>query len=93
MPAVMPRYIQGPADVLDYPIDALDALAPGEQISSATFTVPSGLTKVTQTNTTTNATVWLSGGTPDTTYTVTCALVTNQGRTYNRSFLLQITQR
>jgi hypothetical protein len=90
MPAVLPRYTQAPTDQLDYPVDWLGALTlTGETIASADFTAP-GLTVIAQQNSTTGATVWLTGGSAGTTYPVTCQIVTNQGRTYDRSFLLYI---
>lgn len=48
-----------------------------EQITTAVFTVPAGLTKESETNDGYTATVWLSGGTAGTTYKVTCRITTD----------------
>lgn len=88
----MPLEVQSPDDVRDWPLDWGPVLAPGEAISSATFSVPSGLTLVSQSSGPSIATVRLSGGTLGTTYTVGCQIVTNQGRTYTGGFLLRIVQ-
>lgn len=90
MPAVLPKYTQAPADVLDYPVDWLvQGLAPGETISSASFSAP-GLTIVAQQASTTNATVWLTGGTVGVTYTVKCEVLTSAGRTDDQSLMVAI---
>lgn len=59
----------------------------GDIIQSADFIIPTGLTKVTDTKTDTTATVWLSGGTINIAYQVSCTIVTVGGRTKNRSAL------
>ncbi|HMH58988.1 MAG TPA: hypothetical protein VK537_07385 [Galbitalea sp.] len=91
----IPVKSQGASEILDYPFDFIAAPAvlnwPDEQISSSTFTVDSGLTKISDSRTTSNATVWLTGGDPGTTYTVTCTVETTQARTYEQSMLLRIT--
>lgn len=69
-------------------------LAEGETITSATFTVtPDGLTKGAETHTDSTATVWLSAGTVGTRYLVTCRIVTNQGRTDDRTKSITVTER
>lgn len=52
-----------PGATLDYSVDWSEFLETGETITASTWTVPSGLTTVTTSNTDTKATVWLSGGT------------------------------
>lgn len=64
-----------------------------DTISTSTRAVPTGLTQVTAANTTTTATVWLSGGTLDTPYTVTNRIVTARGRTDERTIVLYIRDR
>lgn len=61
-------------------------------ISSATWTVPSGLTKVSESNTTTTATVKVSGGTHGSDYVLTCTAVLANGETVERSFQLSVRQ-
>lgn len=92
-----------PSDVLDYKFDfaglanaATDAydnwLQTGETISTATLTVATGLTKDSDsiTDTNTSVTVWLSGGTDGTDYTVACKVVTSAPRTLERSIIVRV---
>lgn len=74
------------ADVkLDYTFDWVDWLPSGDTISSSSITVGTGLTEETETNDTTSATVWVSGGTAKTTVRITNAIVTANGRKDKRS--------
>lgn len=73
-------YILDPGDKLDYKFDWEDWLGTGETISTYTVTVQTGLTKVSDSKTDTLVTVWLSGGTARTIYSVTCQVTTNAGR-------------
>ena len=85
-----------PADVLDYGLDWSDQLAlvsPADTISSATWTVPAGLTAGAQFVVGGVATTWLSGGTAGEAgadYTLTCRIVTSGGRTLERSVKLLV---
>lgn len=72
-----------PGDTLDYLLD-WSLFLDSDTISSAVWTVPSGLTKTAQSETTTTTTVWLSGGTADTLYTLDCTITTAGGRTAQR---------
>lgn len=97
--------VKDPDAVLDYSI-AWDEWLDGDTIASATWTVTSGLTKGAESINSGSvvlngvprpaasvATVWLSGGTAGTTYTVTCRVVTAAGRTEDRSFRVQVVAR
>lgn len=90
-----------PNAVLDYAIDLADDGAndgsttdtgwlQGDTISSVTWTVPTGITKDTNTNTTTKATIWLSGGTAGTDYLITARFVTASGRAHDVSLLVKV---
>lgn len=85
-----------PADVLDYGLDWSDQLglvSPADTISSATWTVPAGLTAGAQFVVGGVAVIWLSGGTAGasgTDYTITCRIVTAGGRTLERSVKLLV---
>lgn len=102
-----------PADVKDYHIawgdstnDASaddDGLLQGDTISTQTWTVPSGITKDSDTvqasiitiegvswPADTISTIWVSGGTADIDYTVSCAIVTAQGREYTRRIIIPV---
>jgi len=69
-----------PDAVKDYRVDLTEWLA-DDTVSSVSWTVPSGITKDSDTNTTTTATIWLSGGTAGTEYDLVCRVVTTGGRT------------
>ena len=88
-----------PNEVLDYTVDWQGANNPvletAETITTATWTVPSGLTKDSESNTNTTATVVLSGGTAGETYEITSNIVTNNtpARTYERGINLDVRER
>lgn len=95
----MSNYIHDPQSVLDYAVDwaaltngtgASDWLATGETITASTWTVPSGITQTTPAPsfTDTVATIWLTGGTLDLSYSVTNHITTNQGRQQDRTITL-----
>lgn len=83
------------AEVKDYRIDWADHLlidgVAGDTISTSTWIVESGLTKDSDSKTSTTTTAWLSGGTAGVEYTATNRVVTAQGRTYEQSFLVTVT--
>jgi hypothetical protein len=86
----MPQsFTKDPNAVLDYQIDWSTWLGT-DTISSATWTVATGLTKTTDSKTTTTTTVWLSGGTAGTTYSVACRIVTAGGRTDDRTVQIKV---
>jgi len=69
-----------PDAVKDYVID-LTAWLDEDTISTTAWTVPSGITKDSDSKTTTTATIWLSGGTAGQEYGLVCRVVTACGRT------------
>lgn len=71
-----------------YTINWLPFLA-GDTISTSVFTVGSGMTLDSESNTTTTSTATLSGGTTGTTYTITCQIVTAGGITEEHTFYVQ----
>ena len=89
----MSLFVLDPNEVLDYKWDWSDRLAASETITTAAVTVPTGITKDSQSNTTTTVTVWLSGGTAGTRYPVLCRIVTNQGRTDDRTIYIDCRER
>jgi hypothetical protein len=77
--------------VLDYGVDWSIWLESGDTISSSTWTItPSSITTDSTENTTTQAKIWLSGGTVGTTYTATNRIVTNEGRTQDQSIYIKV---
>ena len=89
----MTRFLKDPAAVLDYGFDWNDWLADGETISTSTWTVPTGITKDSDSKSDTATIIWLSGGTVDTTYLLTNKIVTSAARTDERSFQILMVQR
>ena len=87
------EFTKDPDAILDYQFDWSDWLGSSDTISTSTFTVETGLTKVTDTKTTTTTTIWLSGGTVGQTYGVANRIVTAGGRTEDRSIMIHVTNR
>lgn len=85
-------FSKDPNAVLDYSIDWTRWLA-GDQIAASEWIIPSGLTKMADSKTSTSATVWLSGGTAGQSYIVTNRIATAAGRTEDRSFTIRVEER
>ena len=85
-------FTKDPDAVLDYAVDWTLWLA-GDEIATSDWTVPVGLTKVTDTKTAVKTTVWLSGGQAGQSYTVTNRITTTGGRTEDRSFIVKVEER
>jgi hypothetical protein len=81
-----------PDETLDYSIDWSQVLAADDDtIDSVVWTIPVGLTKISQQEANGVATVWLSGGTQRLGgYVIACRLETTGGRTYDRSVRLAV---
>lgn len=99
-----PQFIKDPDATLDYKFDFAastnstgdsDWLASGETISSHTIDADSGITvdSSSLTDTNTSVTVWLSGGTAGTTYSVRCEIVTSASRTDERTMKILVEER
>lgn len=88
-------FLKDPNAQLDYKFEWSDWLESGEVISSYSVTVSTGLTKVTDSKTNTSVTVWLSGGTVNTTYEVVCRITTNSNpaRTEDRTMTFKVMER
>lgn len=86
---------KAPSEVLDYIIDWSPRLGVGrakDQIVESNWTVPSGITMTANSFTTLQTVIWLSGGTLDTTYTLTNDVTTLGGRTMSQSVTIKIVQ-
>jgi len=70
-------FLKDPDATLDYKFDWSDWLETGEEISTFSLIVPTGLTEVSSSNDNDSVTVWLSGGTAGLTYGVTCRITTD----------------
>ena len=83
-----------PNAVLDYTFDWGPYLAPTtDTIASVTWVLSAGITKSSQTNTTTTATAFIAGGVEGSTETLTCRITTVGGRTDDRTIDLKIVSR
>jgi len=91
----MTTYKKDPNATLDYTVDWSAWLTPIADTISGTpvWVLSSGLTKVSQSNTTTTATIFVSGGVLDETETVTCRISTVGLRTDDRTVNLKMTSR
>lgn len=83
-------YLKDPGEVKDYAVDWTAHLAASETVTTSTWVVATGLTKDSDSTTTTLATIWLSGGTAGEEYRVTNHVITNQGREFERSFTINV---
>jgi len=89
----MQTFLKDPDAVLDYAMDWATWLGDGETISSHTVTVDDGLTKDSDSESDGIVTIWLSGGTINTTYNIAVEIVTSSGRTDERTFRVMVIQR
>jgi hypothetical protein len=78
-----------PDETLDYTVDWADALG-GDTIASSTWTVPTGITRGTDSNTATTATIWISGGSADQNYSLLNRITTAGGRTREQTCTLRV---
>lgn len=81
-------FTKDPDAVLDYQFDWSVWMAEGDAIASFELDVPDELTLDSSSNTDTTVTAWLSGGTLDEGYKVTCHIVTDDGREDDRSIYI-----
>ncbi len=89
----MDTAIKDPDAVGDYQRDWSVWLPAGDTIVSSTWIVPAGLVKDSESHTTTDATVWLSGGTVGEVYTIVNRITTAQNRTDDRSLQIVVRDR
>ncbi len=97
--------LKDPSEVLDYSVDwdrstasaaaGTGWLAASETITASTWTVPTGITQTTPAPSVASGktTIWLSGGTTGTRYTITNHVTTSQGRQGERSFTVDVRER
>lgn len=88
----MTIFYKDPDDVLDYSWSFTDWLS-GDTISTYTVTVPSGITKDSDSNDDTSVTATLSGGTAGENYLVTCQIVTAGGLTRDESIIVKVREK
>lgn len=87
-------YGKGPTEVLAYGIDFAGVLDAGETILSVVWTVPGGITKDSQANTSTVASLVLSGGTLASSYLITATVTTTPStRKHVRTIRVDVIER
>lgn len=91
MSAPLRVYQKDPGATLNYTVD-WSAWLGADTIATSTFTVPSGITKDAESNTTTTATVKLSGGTDGSDYSVVNRITTAGGLTDERTIQINVRQ-
>lgn len=81
-----------PDAILDYSID-WETWLDGDTISTSTWIVPTGITKDSDTYSTTATVIWLSGGTAGSSYSLTNRITTAGGRTEDRTIEILVKER
>lgn len=81
-----------PAEKLDYTFDWTAWLGT-DTIQTYTVTVPTGITKISDSVNAGKVVVWLSGGTVGTMYNIVCHVITAAGREGERTIALVIVDR
>jgi hypothetical protein len=84
---------KNPSAIIDYAVDWTTWMAAGDSLATVTWTVPSGITKVSDTTDGAKCIIWLSGGTVGQNYTLTCSIVTTDGRTDSRQIVIKVKQK
>jgi hypothetical protein len=87
-----PDFTKDSHEVLDYRVDWSEWLD-ADTISTSTWHVPDGITQDAENETTTTATIWLSGGTTGENYNVTNHITTAGGRTGERTITIKVRDR
>ena len=87
------RVVKDPDSRLDFVVDWSSWLPSDDFIASAAASVQSGLTLHTQTYTSTQHAIWVSGGVVGTEYNVTSRIETNGGRIDERTFKIRVLER
>ena len=86
-------FLQDPDAELDYLFDWSTWLEDLETISSYVITAETGITASDDTETGGKVTVWLSGGTAGSNYTVACRITTSAGRIDERTITVRVRER
>ena len=91
--SVLAQFAKDPLAVLDYTVDWSLWLPTGDSISTFTVTASAGITVNSSSNTNSTVTAWVQGGVAATPYTVTYLITTAQGRTDERTIILNVQNR
>lgn len=93
MAEIVATFRKDPDAKLPYTIDWSDWLESAETISASTWTVPSGITKDSDTFGDTSTRIWLTGGTAGTKYTLTNTITVSSGKIDERSICIVAEER
>ena len=86
------NFVKDPDAKLDYTVDWTSWLG-SDTIASVSWTVPSGITNVSTSNTTKTATIWLSDGTVGKSYNIACKITTTATRIDERTITISVRQK
>jgi hypothetical protein len=84
-----PDYVKDPDETIDYVFNWKPELY-GDTIFTSEFLLPDGLEEESSSNTTSSATIFVSGGDSGNTYRITNRIVTIGGRTRDRTINVTI---
>ena len=87
------HYAKSPLAKLDYSVDWSQWLGAAETITAVEWTVAAGLAVTDSSHTGTTATVWVSGGSVGTRYSLVCAITTSEGREDARTLYVTVEDR
>jgi hypothetical protein len=87
------HFVKDPAGIIDYTVRWSSWLPSGDTISSSAWTVPAGLVKVSEANTTTDAVIFLASGTVGQIYEVTNRIITTGGRQNDQTISILIEEK
>lgn len=86
------RRYKDPDEIVNFGIDWEDYLGT-DTISGSSWTVPSGITQVGSSFTTTQATIKLSGGTVGSIYRISNRITTSAGETVDQSIDIEVIEK
>lgn len=89
-------FVKGPVSKLDFAIDWdawVSAPGDGDAVTSSTWSVPTGITKESDSLADNKATIWLSTSTLGQEYTLTNSIVTLLGRQDSRWIRIKVVNR
>jgi len=87
------HFTKDPAGIIDYTIRWSSWLPSGDTVLSSTWTVPTGLVKISEANTITDAIIFLASGTLGQIYEVTNRIVTAGGRQNDQTISILIEEK
>ena len=87
------HFTKDPDAIIDYTVRWSSWLPSGDTISSSNWTVPAGIVKVSEANTTIDAVIFLASGTVGIIYEVTNRIITAGGRQNDQTISILIEEK